>query len=130
MPTLWAAGLSQVTLQTYLKASFDVASLTCFQARNHSGQVGYVPEKYLLFLDAVSKTCVVPDGSNQEGSSEREKELTDLMLEPGGASWAQCGSAICVWRLEELTPVCFLVLLMALPCGQNLPLEGAALACA
>nr|XP_056718278.1 F-BAR and double SH3 domains protein 1 [Euleptes europaea] len=53
------------------------------KARNQTGQVGYVPEKYLLFLDSVSRTCVDPNGDNQEGSSEREKELTDLMLEPG-----------------------------------------------
>ncbi|XP_077166945.1 F-BAR and double SH3 domains protein 1 isoform X2 [Paroedura picta] len=53
------------------------------KARNQAGQVGYVPEKYLLFLDSVSRTCVVPDGGNQESSSEREKELTDLILEPG-----------------------------------------------
>ncbi|XP_060110074.1 F-BAR and double SH3 domains protein 1 isoform X2 [Heteronotia binoei] len=53
------------------------------KARNRTGQVGYVPEKYLLFLDSVSRTCVVPDGGNKQSSSEREKELTDLMLEPG-----------------------------------------------
>ncbi|XP_054841768.1 F-BAR and double SH3 domains protein 1 [Eublepharis macularius] len=53
------------------------------KARNRTGQIGYVPEKYLLFLDSVSGMCVVPDGGSQEGSSEREKELTDLMLEPG-----------------------------------------------
>ncbi|XP_015266614.1 PREDICTED: F-BAR and double SH3 domains protein 1 [Gekko japonicus] len=53
------------------------------KARNQAGQVGYVPEKYLLFLDSVGRTCVVPDGGSQEGSSEKKKELTDLMLEPG-----------------------------------------------
>ncbi|KAL8194410.1 UNVERIFIED_CONTAM: hypothetical protein K2H54_016901, partial [Gekko kuhli] len=53
------------------------------KARNQAGQVGYVPEKYLLFLDSVSRACAVPEGGSQEGSSEKKKELTDLMLEPG-----------------------------------------------
>ncbi|KAH0618164.1 hypothetical protein JD844_017151 [Phrynosoma platyrhinos] len=60
------------------------------KARNSAGQVGYVPEKYLLFLDSVSRDQPTPDGSSQEGSSDvaLERELTnimsmDLMLEPG-----------------------------------------------
>ncbi|XP_042320061.1 F-BAR and double SH3 domains protein 1 isoform X2 [Sceloporus undulatus] len=61
------------------------------KARNSAGQVGYVPEKYLLFLDSVSRDRPIPDGNSQEGSSDvaLERELTDimsmdLMLEPGG----------------------------------------------
>ncbi|XP_053106232.1 F-BAR and double SH3 domains protein 1 isoform X2 [Hemicordylus capensis] len=60
------------------------------KARNRAGQVGYVPEKYLLFLDSISRECTAPDGNSQEGSSDMalERELTnimsmDLMLEPG-----------------------------------------------
>ncbi|XP_065410877.1 F-BAR and double SH3 domains protein 1 isoform X1 [Chrysemys picta bellii] len=60
------------------------------KARNQAGQVGYVPEKYLLFLDAVGSERRALTGSCQEGPSETtlEKELTsimtmDLVLEPG-----------------------------------------------
>ncbi|KAJ6655459.1 hypothetical protein lerEdw1_005160 [Lerista edwardsae] len=60
------------------------------KARNSAGKVGYVPEKYLLFLDSVSRECPASDGNSQEGSSDTalERELTsimsmDLMLEPG-----------------------------------------------
>ncbi|XP_066480099.1 F-BAR and double SH3 domains protein 1 [Tiliqua scincoides] len=60
------------------------------KARNSAGKVGYVPEKYLLFLDSVSRECPASDGNTQEGSSDvaLERELTsimsmDLMLEPG-----------------------------------------------
>ncbi|XP_062986117.1 F-BAR and double SH3 domains protein 1 isoform X2 [Elgaria multicarinata webbii] len=62
------------------------------KARNSAGQVGYVPEKYLLFLDSVSRECPAPDGNSQEGSSDMalERELTtimsmDLMLKPGAS---------------------------------------------
>ncbi|XP_067423053.1 F-BAR and double SH3 domains protein 1 isoform X2 [Emydura macquarii macquarii] len=60
------------------------------KARNQAGQVGYVPEKYLLFLDAVGSECRTLSGHCQEGPSETtlERELTsimtmDLVLEPG-----------------------------------------------
>uniref|UniRef100_A0A452HE35 Uncharacterized protein n=1 Tax=Gopherus agassizii TaxID=38772 RepID=A0A452HE35_9SAUR len=60
------------------------------KARNQTGQVGYVPEKYLLFLDAVGSERRALTGSCQEGPSETalERELTsimtmDLVLEPG-----------------------------------------------
>nr|XP_060630244.1 F-BAR and double SH3 domains protein 1 [Anolis sagrei ordinatus] len=62
------------------------------KARNSTGQIGYVPEKYLLFLDSVSREPSTPDGKSQEGSSDvaLERELTnimsmDLMLEPGAS---------------------------------------------
>ncbi|KAJ7338013.1 hypothetical protein JRQ81_010539 [Phrynocephalus forsythii] len=61
------------------------------KARNSAGQIGYVPEKYLLFLD-INRECPDPDENNQEGSSDTalERELTnimnmDLMLEPGAS---------------------------------------------
>ncbi|XP_039339588.1 F-BAR and double SH3 domains protein 1 isoform X4 [Mauremys reevesii] len=60
------------------------------KARNQAGQVGYVPEKYLLFLDAIGSEHRALTGSCQEGPSETalERELTsimtmDLVLEPG-----------------------------------------------
>uniref|UniRef100_A0A8C8SHJ5 FCH and double SH3 domains 1 n=1 Tax=Pelusios castaneus TaxID=367368 RepID=A0A8C8SHJ5_9SAUR len=60
------------------------------KARNQAGQVGYVPEKYLLFLDAVGSERRALSGLCQEGTSETplERELTsimtvDLVLEPG-----------------------------------------------
>lgn len=74
------------------KPFLSVTSPTCFQARNSAGHIGYVPEKYLLFLD-MSRECPDPDENSQEGSSDMalERELTnimnmDLMLEPGGVS--------------------------------------------
>nr|XP_020654847.1 F-BAR and double SH3 domains protein 1 isoform X3 [Pogona vitticeps] len=61
------------------------------KARNSAGQIGYVPEKYLLFLD-INRECPNPDENSQEGSSDNalERELTnimnmDLMLEPGAS---------------------------------------------
>ncbi|XP_061442010.1 F-BAR and double SH3 domains protein 1 isoform X2 [Rhineura floridana] len=62
------------------------------KARNRTGQVGYVPEKYLLFLDSVSRERPALDGNTEEESSDMtlERELTnimsmDLMLEPGAS---------------------------------------------
>ncbi|XP_034959377.1 F-BAR and double SH3 domains protein 1 [Zootoca vivipara] len=62
------------------------------KARNSAGQVGYVPEKYLFFMDSVSRGHPAPDGNAQEESSDAalERELTNimsmgLMLEPGAS---------------------------------------------
>lgn len=80
-------------MHAWSKALLTVHSPTCLQARNSAGKVGYVPEKYLLFLDSVSREGPASDGNSQEGSSDMalERELTsimsmDLMLEPGGVS--------------------------------------------
>ncbi|XP_074865522.1 F-BAR and double SH3 domains protein 1 isoform X2 [Carettochelys insculpta] len=60
------------------------------KARNRAGQVGYVPEKYLLFPEAMGSERRALPGSCQEGPVETalDRELTsimsmDLVLEPG-----------------------------------------------
>ena len=54
------------------------------QARNKAGQVGYVPEKYLLSLGGESGA-----GAGSPGLSALHRQLssimaTELVLEPGG----------------------------------------------
>lgn len=59
------------------------------QGRNKVGQIGYIPEKYLLVLDSMGNEQ--RSGSWREGPSETalDRELTNIMntelvLEPGG----------------------------------------------
>lgn len=58
------------------------------QARNKAGQVGYVPEKYLLSLGCDSGAGLGPPGPSALHRQLSSIMAAELVLEPGGGCWA------------------------------------------
>ncbi|NXF12458.1 FCSD1 protein, partial [Smithornis capensis] len=57
------------------------------KARNKAGQVGYVPEKYLLSLGCESGAGVGPPGPSALHRQLSSIMAAELVLEPGGRCW-------------------------------------------
>lgn len=57
------------------------------QARNKAGQVGYVPEKYLLSLGCDSGAGLGPPGPSALHRQLSSIMAAELVLEPGGGCW-------------------------------------------
>jgi len=57
------------------------------QARNKAGQVGYVPEKYLLSLGGEPGAGAGPPGPSALHRQLSSIMAAELVLEPGGECW-------------------------------------------
>lgn len=83
-----------------------VAWLLPHQARNKAGQIGYVPEKYLLSLGCVGSEPSLATGTGVVGPSGAalQRQLSSIMaaelvLEPGGGCVGHHHPGMGLWHL-------------------------------